>query len=67
MESLSYVFIPLLLEYGYYKEAALHYKQLLFFHQNVAYDTNDQLAKAYVHCNYMKCLEMYKFIELCKT
>lgn len=67
LESLSYVYLPLLLEYGYYGKANTHYMQVLHFHKNVAYDTNDQLAKAYVHCNYMKCIEMHRFIELCKS
>ena len=67
LESSSYTLMPLLLEYGLYNEAWLHNKQLVHFHTLVPSETNDQVSKAYTYSNYMKCLEMYRFIGLCKT
>jgi len=67
LESMSYVLVPCLLEHGFFTEALVHNKSILHFHSSVQYDTGDQCCKAYSHANYMKCLEMNRFIELCKS
>ena len=66
LESMSYLLLPLLYEYGYFVEAHAQLKLILHFHASVQYDTGEQVGKAFQFSNYMKCMEMFRFIALCK-
>lgn len=66
LESMSYLLLPVLFEYGYFTEAHAQLKSILQFHSSVQYDTGEQIGKAFQFSNYMKCMEMFRFIALCE-
>lgn len=53
------------MEMGLFSEAAKLHRSVLTFHVSASRDTADQMSKCYKHNNFMKVLELKRFIERC--
>lgn len=66
-DSMSYLVLPGLLEAGFVAEAVSCLRAVLHFHSSASRDTAEMVAKAFRHSNCMKVLDLWTFVERCKS
>lgn len=62
---MSYLVLPSLMESGLFREASIQNNQVILFHRNARRDTLDMISKAFQYSNYMKAIELHRFVEHC--
>ena len=53
------------MESGLFKEATSQHLAVVTFHKNCRRDTLDMLSKAFLFGNYMKVIELNRFVQEC--
>jgi hypothetical protein len=64
-DSMSYILLPALMESGLFKEASSQLFAIINFHKCSRRDTLDMLSKAFQFGNYMKVVELHRFVQEC--
>ena len=65
-DSMSYLVLPSLLEAGYFTEALRQMRSVVNFHVAGRRDSLDMVSKAFQYGNYMKVIELSRFVDHCQ-
>ena len=63
---MSYLVLPVLMETGYFTEALRQHRAVVNFHVSGRRDSLDMVGKAFQYGNYMKVLELSRFVDHCQ-
>jgi hypothetical protein len=63
---MSYLILPALVESGFFKEALRQNRIVCSFHRSCKREVFDNISNSFKFCNYMKVLELRRFIHMCE-
>ena len=63
---MGYLILPTLLESAFFTEASKEMRSVLGFHTGARRDSLDMMGKAFQYGNYMRALELSRFVAECQ-